>query len=102
VRNPQVEVGAVCHDYYPGTKPKDTIMYDTSGFGYDGVITGTIRSEQTNVNTRADNSKNYENKSYSAKFDGSSYICYDTEMPIPDSYTMSFWLKKSSDGHIVD
>lgn len=105
LRNPQVEVGAICNDYIEGTKAKETIIYDSSGFSHDGVITGTLSSAQSNTNTTINGSttRNYENKNYSAYFNGSSYVCYDTEMIIPTNYTLAFWFNKTANAkHIID
>ena len=103
VRNPQIETGAVCHHYASGTKKKELIVYDSSGCGHHGAITGTLASAQSNVNTTKDSEKNYENKNYSAYFNGSSYVCYDTEMIIPTNYTLAFWFNKTAnEKHIID
>jgi hypothetical protein len=103
VRNPQVEVGPVAHDYVEGTKTKDTIIYDSSGMNYNGTISGMLISASEFANDPANNTANTTDKNYySAKFNGSTYVAYDNHMAIPDAYTMTFWLKKVGGGHIID
>lgn len=104
VRNPQVEVGAIAHDYVPSSKAKDTLIYDSSGMNHNGTITGTLSSTLEGNSRTVDGSttRNYERNFYSSYFNGSSYVAYDTQMAIPDAYTIAFWIYKSSDGHVID
>ena len=103
LRNPQVEVGSVAHDYVEGTKVKDTIIYDSAGMNYNGIVSGMLISAEEFANDPANNTANTTDKNYySAKFNGSTYITYDNHMAIPDAYTMTFWLKKVGGGHIID
>lgn len=102
LRNWQVELGDTCHDYIRGSKTKSTQILDSSGFDHHGVITGDLSSMQSNVNTTLDNSRNYENKNYSAYFNGSTYVCNDNKIAIPDAYTIAFWFNRTTGGHIID
>lgn len=104
VRNPQVETGAIAHDYVPSNKVKDTIIYDSSGMNHNGTITGTLSSVLEGNSRTVDGSttRNHERNFYSTYFHGSAYIAYDTQMAIPDAYTVAFWIYKSSDGHVID
>jgi hypothetical protein len=102
VRNPQIEIGNVCHDYNPGAKGQEMFVYDSSGYGYNATITGQLQSASSNVDTALRNTNNFEKKNYSAAFNGSTYACYENILPVPENYTLTLWLNKSSDGHIID
>ena len=104
VRNMQLEWSPQSGDYTPGSQKRATLITDSSGFGHNGTITGTLESAQSNVNTNVKDgaTRNYENKDFSARFNGGSYVCYDTQMAIPDAFTIAFWINKSSDGHVID
>jgi hypothetical protein len=104
IRNPQIEVGSEARGYVKGSKAKDTIIYDSSGMGHNGTITGTIGVDQEEVNTTINGSKtrSIENTFYSTYFNGSTYVAYDTQMAIPNAYTVAFWIYKLSDGHVID
>lgn len=104
IRNPQIEVGTEARGYVKGNKAKDTIIYDSSGMGHNGTITGTIGIDQEEVNTitNGSNTRSVEKTFYSTYFNGSTYVAYDTQMAIPDAYTISFWIYKLSGGHVID
>lgn len=103
LRNPQVEIGSTAHDFAVGTRPKDTVVYDASGMNHNGVITGTLISDPAFATGSSAHDVTYTEKNYfSAKFNGSTYVTYDTQLAIPDSYTMAFWIKKSGSGHAID
>lgn len=104
IRNPQLEIGTEARGYVKGSKAKDTIIYDSSGMGHNGTITGTIGIDQEEVNTTINGSKtrSVEKTFYSTYFNGSTYVAYDTQMAIPDAYTISFWIYKLSGGHVID
>lgn len=103
LRNPQVEIGAVSHDLTSGTEPKATTIYDASGMGYHSTVTGTLISSPAFDNDSTDHKTSYTEKNYfSAKFNGSTYLAYDSPMTIPDSHTMAFWIKKTGSGHAID
>lgn len=103
LRFPQVEVGSVAHEYVEAISPRDTIIYDSAGMKYNGNITGILISQPEFASDSSDHKTSYQEKNYySAKFNGSTYVAYDTQMAIPDSYTMAFWIKKSGSGHAID
>lgn len=103
LRNPQVEIGSVSHDLIMGTKPQDTMVYDSSGMNYNATISGTLISQPQFNNDSSDHKTTYTEKNYfSAKFNGSTYVAYDNNIAIPDCFTMAFWIKKSGNGHAID
>lgn len=102
LRNPQVELGEVAHDYVIGTKSADTVVYDTSGYQRECAVTGTLALKSYySANSSTTNSHAEKNFQYTY-FNGASYMCDDTLKALPDEYTLSCWFNRHGSGHAID
>lgn len=102
LRNPQVEIGSVAHDYVIGSKTAESVVYDASGYQRNGAVTNTLTLKSYYPASTSTTDSNMDKNFQYTYFNGSAHVCDDTLRALPDKYTLACWINRHGHGHAID